>query len=455
MAAKEQNVTISIKVKLYPDQKTIEEFKKLTTTYSEAATWLSDLMFNDFSSPEMITARKTLHDRYYYDIRQKKDMKSQLAESLIKSVSAKYKAIGTTFKKQYYTYTDADGNTAKYRKDLNWLQHPVVYKRPQADLVRGRDWSFVNDDNGGLILSIATLTGRTKVRFVVKGFDDVINDSDMPGLNIEDPKWKFGEAKLLSSGGKWFVHISATAKLPVTDSEDISNIVGLDRGLVNIVTAADQSGFTARYSGDDARKIRARYNKTRTSLQKKGTRGAKRVLKRLSGRENGYMNDVNHCLTKALCENYPEDTLFVLEDLTGVSFEERNFHSKEQTNELRSWTFYDFGEKLKYKAALRGQQVIEVDAYKTSQRCPHCGRYDKAARHRDTHEYICPECGHVENDDEVGALNLMFLGAEYLKCGKKPSFTKMEPKSKKGKANANAAKKNAENTIAENAFVLI
>ena len=45
--------------------------------------------------------------------------------------------------------------------------------------------------------------------------------------------------------------------------------------------------------------------------------------------------------------------------------------------------------------------------------------------------------------------------AEYLKCGKKPSFTKMEPKSKKGKANANAAKKNAENTIAENAFVLI
>ena len=161
---------------------------------------------------------------------------------------------------------------------------------------------------------------------------------------------------------------------------------------------------------------------------------------------------MNHCLTKALCENYPKDTLFVLEDLTGVSFKERNFHSKEQTNELRSWAFYDFGEKLKYKAALKGQ-VIEADAYKTSQRCPHCGRYDKAARHRDTHEYICPECGHVENDDEVGALNLMFLGAEYLKGDKNPSFTKMEPNGKKRKAKA--AKKNAENTIAENAFVLI
>lgn len=148
MPAKEQDVTISIKAKLYPDQNTIEEFKKLTTAYSEAATWLSDLMFNDFSSPEMITDCRTLHDKYYYDIRQKKDMKSQLAESLIRSVSAKYRAIDTTLKKQYYTYTDTDGNTARYKKDLNWLQHPVVYRRPQADLVRGRDWSFVNDKNG-------------------------------------------------------------------------------------------------------------------------------------------------------------------------------------------------------------------------------------------------------------------------------------------------------------------
>lgn len=95
----------------------------------------------------------------------------------------------------------------------------------------------------------------------------------MPGLNIENPKWRFGEAKLLSSGGKWFLHISVTAKLPVTENEDISNIAGLDRGLVNIVTVADQSGLTARYSGDDARKIRAGYNRTRASLQKKGLAG--------------------------------------------------------------------------------------------------------------------------------------------------------------------------------------
>ena len=48
MPAKEQDVTISIKAKLYPDQNTIEKFKKLTTAYSEAATWLSALCLMTF-----------------------------------------------------------------------------------------------------------------------------------------------------------------------------------------------------------------------------------------------------------------------------------------------------------------------------------------------------------------------------------------------------------------------
>ena len=33
------------------------------------------------------------------------------------------------------------------------------------------------------------------------------------------------------------------------------------------------------------------------------------------------MSDVNHQISKTLVEKYGKDTLFVLEDLTGVSFE--------------------------------------------------------------------------------------------------------------------------------------
>ena len=47
------------------------------------------------------------------------------------------------------------------------------------------------------------------------------------------------------------------------------------------------------------------------------------------------MSDVNHCLSKTLVDTYGSNTLFVMEDLTDVSFDEnlRNRNSK-QRNEL-------------------------------------------------------------------------------------------------------------------------
>ena len=70
-------------------------------------------------------------------------------------------------------------------------------------------------------------------------------------------------------------------------------------------------------------------------------KSAKRRLKAISGRENRWMSDVNHQISKTLVERYGEDTLFVLEDLTGVSVEERNLsRTAKQNYDLRSWSFY-------------------------------------------------------------------------------------------------------------------
>lgn len=57
-------------------------------------------------------------------------------------------------------------------------------------------------------------------------------------------------------------------------------------------------------------------------LQSKGTKSAKRTWKRISGRENRWMADVNHRISKILVKKYGVGTLFVLEDLKGVSFSE-------------------------------------------------------------------------------------------------------------------------------------
>ncbi len=61
---------------------------------------------------------------------------------------------------------------------------------------------------------------------------------------------------------------------------------GHDRGLVNLVTSCGDNGETVFQDGQGVRRIKERYARTRASLQAKGTKGARRVLKRIFGREN-------------------------------------------------------------------------------------------------------------------------------------------------------------------------
>ncbi|EGF35832.1 hypothetical protein AAULH_01013, partial [Lactobacillus helveticus MTCC 5463] len=44
-------------------------------------------------------------------------------------------------------------------RDLTWLWQPIISKRLQLDLQRGRDWSYLSTTNQ---LSLNTLNGRGK-----------------------------------------------------------------------------------------------------------------------------------------------------------------------------------------------------------------------------------------------------------------------------------------------------
>ena len=65
--------------------------------------------------------------------------------------------------------------------------------------------------------------------------------------------------------------------------------------------------------------------------------------------------------------------------------------------------FYDFEQKLVYKALANKSLVIEVSAAYTSQRCPRCGRIHKENRNHNRHLYVCDCCGHQMNDDAEDA----------------------------------------------------
>lgn len=201
-------------------------------------------------------------------------------------------------------------------------------------------------------------------------------------------------------------------------------MVGIDRGLKNLLAVYDEGGDGRLVSGSPIARKRKKYLKLRQRLQAKGTKSAKRHLKKLSGRENRWMTDVNHCLSKALVQEYGSGTLFVLEGLSGVSFERSNMPT-ELRSELSSWAFYQFAEQLKYKAAMAGSIVIEVPAQYTSQRCTNCGRIRKANRDRERQIYKCDVCGHEEHDDLLAAHNLVVLGIYYLQGDPSPRFFKV------------------------------
>ena len=288
----------------------------------------------------------------------------------------------------------------------------MQFQRPQADLVRNRDYSFVK---AGEMLSINTLEKRAVMRF---------DQPDCFRAYFEDSRYSFGTAKLVSLLDEWYLHIPVTFEAPDSFEEaHPSHVVGIDRGLRFLLTSYDEKGNTSFVSGKDIMKRRQRFRETRARLQAKGTKSAKRVLKRISGRENRWMTDVNHQLSKALVRKYGSDTLFVLEDLTGVCFSEENLSRGKWANaDLSSWSFYQLEQFLSYKALEHGSKVIKVSPKYTSQRCPKCGRIHKENRNHIMHEYICDACGYRSNDDRVGAMNLYLLGTMYVSGDANPRF---------------------------------
>jgi IS605 OrfB family transposase len=197
------------------------------------------------------------------------------------------------------------------------------------------------------------------------------------------------------------------------DAGAVSAVVGIDRGIRFLTAGYDSNGNTVFISGSEVKQKRAHYQALRKQLQKRRTSSARRRLSLIGRRESRWMRDVNHCVSKALVESYPEGTLFVLEDLTGIRGATEGVKAKNRYVTV-SWAYYDLEQKLKYKASLNGQLMIKVDPAYTSQHCPKCGHTDKRNRDKLNHIFKCRACGYQSNDDRIAAMNLCGMGIKYL-----------------------------------------
>ncbi|MHB9295737.1 hypothetical protein PilKf_01485 [Pillotina sp. SPG140] len=174
-------------------------------------------------------------------------------------------------------------------------------------------------------------------------------------------------------------------------------IIGIDRGLYNLVTLSDGTKFSSK----KCKAVKRRYAYNRSKVQSVGTPSAKRKLKRTAGKEKRYMTNCNHCITKRLAANIDVQT-YVLEDLTGIRKQKNK--GKKFNSWLSNWSFSQFEQQLKYKCELHAINVVNVDPRYTSQQCNRCGTIDKSSRNKS--RYVCTHCGHRDHADVNAAKNI-------------------------------------------------
>lgn len=440
----QETLALTLKLKILPEsQDQVTAFKQTMTTYKDACNIVSQYIFNNIpkateektmssllSAINLQKIAKINNERIYTILTTDLNLPSQIACEVFKTVVSNYKTVQTMLKKQTiasdYKY-DNDGNILLYKKgkhkgepkltyiykDLTFLTKPLCYKKPQLALPVARSYSFVNNFSR---TSISVMNDRIKLKFKLTAKQKEL---------FTNPDWKRGNARLVQTGKKWFLHISFTRKVPEIDISKFDNIIGIDAGLRQIMTIYNpKTGQTFFKNGQNIKKKRRNYAKKRQSLQSKNTKSAKRRLKELSGRENRWMTDVNHCLSKTLVSENP-NTIIVVEDLTNVTFDTVSHRKKENRYEHHSWAFYQLQQDIAYKAREHGSYLIKVNPAYTSQRCPKCGTIYKENRDKTNHIYHCNNCQYQSNDDRVAAMNIVQLGQMKQKGVKKPSFKTM------------------------------
>lgn len=364
-----QTVTIRIQLVLSGDQKQI--LQETMSAYLDACNYISLYVFHTHKLSQTV-----LNKALYYNIRERFGLRSQMAQSAIRDVIARYKVL-----------------IASNRK---WTR--VRFRKPHYELLWNRDYSLKADK-----FSVNTVKGRIQV-------DYKLCDYLMP--YFDKSKYQFGSATLVCRKGKYYLCVPVTYEISDCSTNDICNVVGIDRGVNFIATTYDSKGTTKFFDGRQIKQKRAYYKNLRRRLQRVRTPSSRRRLKAIGQRENRWMQDVNHQVSKALVEGNPVHTLFVLEELTGIRRHEkvRRKNSYEQV----SWSFYDLEQKLKYKALRHGDMMVNVNPAYTSQTCPKCGYTHKDNRNKSKHLFICQRCGYSSNDDRTAAMNLHRMGIEYL-----------------------------------------
>ncbi len=342
---------LTLQIKLLPDDKQAKSLMQTLKECNRACNDISDTAwqnkaFNSFK----------LHHLVYHKIKSTSKLSAQALVRCIGKVSDSYKL---------------DKKIQRRFKPLGAIAYDV------------RILSYNIEKQ---IISIWSIDGRLKIPFVCH------NPKYLPYIK--------GEADLVYKKGKFYLF--QTVEVPEEDVKDVEEFIGVDFGRTDISTLSDGTSF----GSESLNKVRDKYFKVRRSIQSKGTRGSRKLLKRLKGREQRFATITNHTISKQIVKKAKSESKGIaIEDLTHIR--ERTTVRKAQRRKHHSWAFAQLRSFLEYKAKLAGVPLVAVNPRYTSKTCNAC----KTIGNRNGKHFSCPSCGNLANADTNAAKNIAQLGA--------------------------------------------
>jgi len=210
-------------------------------------------------------------------------------------------------------------------------------------------------------------------------------------------------ADLIERDVSWWLHVVVT--VPAPEAEPTDQVVGVDLGITRPAVTSNN-----RFLGQGRWKdVEGRYFKTIRTLQKKGTKSAKRHLRKLKRRRARFRRDTDHVLSKQIVEAVEPGTTIVLENLKDIRKQskqgKRTSKQRRAKRRMHAWPFAALKTKIEYKAEERGCMVVAVDPRHTSQTCSCCGHRARNNR-RSQSVFKCRKCRFHLNADLNGARNI-------------------------------------------------
>lgn len=210
---------------------------------------------------------------------------------------------------------------------------------------------------------------------VKRNYQKAIVDRVMSG------EYKLSMSKILydKRRKKWYLNLAYTFE-PEKKQLDPNKIMGVDVG-VNIpayLAISDDNYYRQPVGSiEEIRNFQKQMESRTRNMQRQrkycgegsighGTKTRIKPLEKLSGKIKRFKDDKNHNWSRYIVNEAIKNDCGVIqmEDLTGIS-DDNMF--------LKTWTYYDLQEKIRYKAEEVGIKVIKIDPKYTSARCHKCG----------------------------------------------------------------------------------